>query len=308
MSTAEAVAHENAPDTRGWVGVDLLRLVRPLQWWKNILVVPLALAAGLGSTTGTVLRMGWAVAVFCVASSLVYVINDIADHRLDRDHPVKRWRPIASGRISPAAARAYAVAIAVVLLAAMLAGPAMSWWPLVAYVGLNLGYSRWFKHVPLLDICVVAAGFGVRVLQGHEATGGPVSSWLLVAVLTGCLVLVVGKRRHELQTAGATHRPALRGYNVALTDHLLAVNAILAVLTFLLYLGFDAPVGDHRDVLLVVAAPLALFGVFRYLQAVLVRRHGDDPVRALLHDRLIVADAVLLAMALLTAMFIASNP
>jgi 4-hydroxybenzoate polyprenyltransferase len=299
MAAAEAVAQKptaGAPPRLAGYGRDLLTLARPVQWLKNLLVIPVALAGDAAWTATTLLRTGWAVAVFCLASSLVYVINDLSDRELDRGHPVKRHRPVAQGRIPVSGAWFYAGAIAVALGVAVAAGPAMPWWPLFAYVAVNLAYSRWLKNVPLLDICLVAAGFGLRVLQGYAATGSAVSGWLLVAVLTACLVLVVGKRRHELATAGVAHRPALRGYNVALTDQLLAVNAILAVMTFLLYLRFDAPVGGHHTLLSIVAAPLALFGVFRYLQAVLVRQRGGDPVDALLRDRLLLADVALLAL------------
>jgi hypothetical protein len=110
-----------------------------------------------------------------------------------------------------------------------------------------------------------------------------------------CLVLIVGKRRHELSLTGATHRPALRGYNLALADNLLGLNAALALIASLLYLRFDAPFGVGRDTVLMAAVPLALFGVFRYLQAVLVLRSGGDPLRTVLHDRLIMGAAGLLA-------------
>ncbi|WP_157248203.1 UbiA prenyltransferase family protein [Nonomuraea typhae] len=287
---------------------DLIALARPAQWSKNLLVIPLALVHDARWSPSDLLRTGWAVVVFCLASSLVYVLNDLADRRLDRGHPVKRLRPIADGRIPPAGARLYAAALATLACVLVAVGPPLPWWPLAAYVVLNLAYSRGLKHVPLLDICVIAAGFGLRVLQGHAATGGTPSGWFLVAVLTGCLVLAVGKRRHELTTAGTAGRPALRGYSIALTDQLLAVNATLAVLTFLLYLRFDAPVGVYRNGLSAVAAPLALFGVFRYLQAVLVRQRGADPVRTLLRDRLIIVDGLLLGAAVLIALVAAANP
>ncbi|BCB75385.1 decaprenyl-phosphate phosphoribosyltransferase [Phytohabitans flavus] len=321
--TTEAVAAEGIPDKvpvevpieparRGTrrlarIWADLVTLARPVQWTKNVLVIPLAAASGASWDAGALLRTGWAVIVFCLASSMVYVINDIADRDLDRAHPAKRMRPIASGRISASGARIYAGALALLLCMAAFAGPTMHLWPLAAYVALNLAYSRWLKHVPLVDICVVSAGFGLRVLQGYAATGGDFSGWFLVAVLTGCMVLIAGKRRHELTTAGTAHRPALRGYNVALLDQVLAVSAILAVLSFLLYLRHDAPIGDLHNLLPALAAPLALFGVFRYLQSVLVRRRGADPVRTLMRDRLLIADALLLGAAVLTALIVESS-
>lgn len=300
--TTEAVTREAAtralPRWATGVAADLVRLARPIQWSKNALAIPLALAAGAQWSGANVLRVAWAVVVFCLASSLVYIINDIADRELDRGHPRKRTRPIASGRIPPATARVFAATLAVVLSLAMVAGPSIPWWPLYAYVALNLAYSRWLKHVPLLDMCVVSAGFGLRALQGYAATAAVVSGWMLVAVLAACLTLIAGKRRHEFVTAGPVHRPALRGYNLALIDQLLTINAVLATIALLLYARFDAPVADLRIALCIVVAPLALFGLFRYLQSVLVRQQGEDPVRTLLSDRVLVVDAVLLAAVL----------
>lgn len=303
--TTEAVAQDAASGAvtsrSARLAVDLLRLARPVQWSKNALAVPLALAAGAPWSGTNLLRVAWAVVVFCLASSLIYTLNDIADRDLDRAHPSKRGRPIASGRVSAPAARLYAASLGVALGIAVVVAATIPWWPLYAYVALNLAYSRWLKHVPLLDICVVATGFGLRAVQGYAATGTAVSGWMLVAVLAACLMLIVGKRRHELVTVGASHRPALRGYNVALADQLLTINAILATVALLLYVRFDAPVGELRVGLSGVVAPLALFGLFRYLQSVLVRRKGGDPVRTLLSDRVLVIDAVLLAVVLIGA-------
>jgi 4-hydroxybenzoate polyprenyltransferase len=301
--TTEAVARDAAreavPRRSAGGAVDLIRLARPIQWSKNALAVPLVLAAGAPWSGANLLRVAWAVLVFCLASSLIYILNDIADRELDRDHPAKRDRPIASGRVSVPAARLYAASLGVALGIAAVVASSIPWWPLYLYVALNLAYSRWLKHVPLLDICVVSAGFGLRAVQGYAATGTPVSGWMLVAVLAACLMLIVGKRRHELATVGSSHRPALRGYNVALADQLLTINAVLATVALLLYVRFDAPVGDLRVALSGVVAPLALFGLFRYLQSVLVRHQGGDPVWTLLSDRVLVADAVLLATVLI---------
>jgi len=278
---------------------DLLTLLRPRQWAKNA-AVALALLDSPRWSAAVVLRTGWATLLFTLASGLVYVTNDIADRGLDRNHPVKRHRPIASGRFGLRWALLYACALAALLVTAAVAGPRMALWPLAGYIVMNLAYSRALKHVPIVDIYVVSAGFVLRLLQGYAGTGGHVSGWLAAAVLAACLALVLGKRRQEL-AAGTAYRPALSGYNLVLTDHLLASCATLAVTAFLLYIRTDAPVGTYHAVLLAVAAPLSLFGMFRYLQAVLVHGLGADPVATLLRDRLILAAAGLLAAAVLVA-------
>jgi 4-hydroxybenzoate polyprenyltransferase len=306
MTTAEATEvalPDSAAQPRAMrLVTDLLTLLRPRQWAKNLMTVPLALLdAPPLWTVGLLGRVGWAVLLFVIVSALVYVVNDIADRELDRHHPLKSHRPIAAGRIPVALAWCLAGALTALLTVCALHDPAATW-PVWVYLAVNIVYSRWLKHLPLVDICVVAGGFGLRVLLGYEATGGGPSGWLLTAVFAVCLVLIVGKRRHELSMTGAAHRPALRGYNLALADHLLGLNAALALIASLLYLRFDAQFGTHRDTVLMMAVPLALFGVFRYLQAVLVLRSGGDPIRTVLRDRLIMGAAGLLAAVVCTAL------
>ncbi|MEV4625089.1 UbiA prenyltransferase family protein [Micromonospora sp. NPDC049523] len=286
----------------------LITLTRPGHWVKNILAVPLALVDAPAWNGPTLLRTGWAVVAFTLASSLIYVVNDIADRRLDRAHPAKKHRPIASGAVPVPLAWLLAAGLAGLLVTTVLAGPAMSWWPLVVYLALSAAYSRRLKHLPLLDICVVAAGFVLRVLQGYAATGGPASGLLLTAVFTGCLVLILGKRRAEIAVAGVSHRPALAGYNVLLADHLLGLNASLAAATFLLYLHTEAPIDPLRPGVLLVVVPLGLLAAFRYLQSVLVLQLGGDPIRALLRDPMIVTSAALIGTALAVAEVAARYP
>ncbi|MDG4770745.1 UbiA prenyltransferase family protein [Solwaraspora sp. WMMD792] len=312
-------AHPTRTGRSGWTArgaaarmvrttADLAALTRPQQWPKNLLAVPIALLDAPVWTAAALGRVGWAVLLFTLASSLVYVVNDVADRRLDAGHPSKRSRPVASGRVSAATAWVFAATLTAALAAGVVAGPTLAWWPVAGYLVLNLAYSRWLKHVPLVDICVVAAGFVLRVLLGYAATAGPVSAWLLTTVFATCLLLILGKRRQELAVDGAAHRPALRGYNLNLADQLLTVNATVAVIGFLLYLHSDAPVGVYRNALLLSAVPLVLFGISRYLQAVLVRRGGGDPVRTVLRDRLIVVAAALLAASVGIALLAAQYP
>ena len=286
----------------------LVALTRPGHAVKNLLAVPLALTDTPVWSTAALLRCAWAVAAFTLASSLIYVVNDIADRRLDRAHPVKQHRPIAAGHVSVPIAWIFATVLAWGLVAMVLAGPGMPWWPLAVYLVLSAAYSRWLKHVPLLDVCVVASGFVLRVLQGYAATGAKPSGLLLTAVFSGCLVLILGKRRHELAAAGAPHRPALAGYNLLLVDHLLGLNASLAGSTFLLYLHTDAPIDAYPPAALAVTVPLGLLAAFRYLQSVLVLRTGGDPIRTLLKDRMIVTCAVLIGTTLAVAQVAARYP
>ncbi|WP_018349770.1 UbiA prenyltransferase family protein [Longispora albida] len=266
-----------------------LSLLRPGQWAKNILVVPLPLLDAPAWTAGILLRTLWAIAAFTLASATVYVINDIADRRTDRLHPVKRHRPIAAGRIGVRPAALLATALAGAIVAMVLAWPVIGWWPLLAYLALNAGYSAWLKRVPLLDLFVVACGFVLRVTQGYLATGDTVSDSLGLCVLGACLLLVLGKRRQELAALGARLRPALRGYTTGFIDQLLVLCAGLILVSYLVYLRVEIQLPKAA----LVSVLCALFAVFRYLQVVLVHAGGDNPVRILLRDRLMVINAAI---------------
>ena len=264
----------------------LVAVLRPGQWPKNLLVVPLPLLDAPSWGMATIGRVAAALLAFTLASSLVYVINDIVDRHRDRLHPQKRHRPIAAGLVSVPAAVLCAVLLAAGLGAFVALSSALSWWPVLTYVLLNGVYSGGLKHVPLVDVFVVAAGFVLRLLQGYLATGHPVAGWLVICVLGLCLVLILGKRRHEVQNAGSGHRPALRSYTVQYLDQLLVLSATLTVVAYLMYLHAEARIGSAA----LLTAPCALFAVFRYLQVVLVERGGGDPVRVLLRDRTMVTN------------------
>ncbi|MEJ3746349.1 UbiA prenyltransferase family protein [Actinomycetes bacterium KLBMP 9797] len=274
---------------------DLLSLTRPGQWAKNPFVVPVALLdLPVWSVAGAA-RLLWAVAAFTMASALVYIVNDILDRHRDRAHPTKRRRPIAAGRVPVR----WAVGLAVVqfgLLAGTLAlQPWQRWWPVAAYLVVAAGYSLALKHVPLVDVFVVAAGFGLRLMQGYVVLDVDPSGWLLICVFSLCLLLTFGKRRQELVATAGAHRPALRGYTVPLIDQVMVLSAVLSVGAYLLYMRTEAPLGEYALTAAVLSAPLALFGVFRYLQVVLVDSGGDNPVRLLLRDPALVTNALLWA-------------
>ncbi|MGV9316270.1 UbiA prenyltransferase family protein [Streptomyces sp. NPDC003691] len=285
---------------------DLLALVRPGQWVKNLAVVPLALLDTrhwTASGTGAILL---ALAVFTLASAIVYVVNDLADRDRDRLHPVKRHRPLAAGRIGTGGALALAAGLATALTAAVLLRPVTDWWPVTVYLLISLGYSRGLKHVPLLDAFIVATGFVLRLVQGCTVLDRPVPYWLAVCVFSFCLLLSLGKRRHELTAAEPGHRPALRGYTVAFTDQLIVLIAGLTAVSYLLFL-YEDPVftGAARTTALLTAL-CAIFGLARYLQVLLVEEGGGNPVRVLLRDRVNLVNSGLWAVLIGTALLLAA--
>jgi len=268
---------------------DIAQLLRPHQWMKSIIVVPLALLGAPLPTVSALIRLGWAIAAFIIASCLCYIVNDIADRDLDRAHPRKRNRPIASGRISVTAAVALAMFLGSLLLVVAISQPPLTrWWPLAAYLTLNFCYSSWLKHTPMFDVFCVAFGFVLRVVQGALIVNERPPVWLLLSVLSLCLLLSLGKRRQEIDAAGAAHRPVLASYNRQFLDHMILLASAIGMVTFLLHLRFEtasqigwAPV--------FLAGLCAFMAVFRYLQIVLVDRGGGDPVQTLMHDRAILA-------------------
>jgi 4-hydroxybenzoate polyprenyltransferase len=276
--------------------VDLVQLVRPGQWPKNLLVVSVPLLDLEVWRLATLGRLLWAVVGFTIASTLVYVLNDFMDRRWDAANPAKRHRPIAAGRVSTRMVVMLATG-QLALLTAVLSLQPWHWsWPIAVYLLLNLGYSLGLKHAPLLDVFLVAGGFGLRLLQGYLAIDARLSGWLLTCVFSLCLLLSVGKRRQELVATGGAHRPALRGYTVPLAEQLMLLSAVLAAGSYLLYLRTEAPLGPYGLAAAVSSVPLALFGLFRYLQLVLVRGAGANPVRVLLRDPPLVVNAVLWAL------------
>ncbi|MFL4908197.1 UbiA prenyltransferase family protein [Streptomyces sp. MMS24-I2-30] len=245
---------------------DLIALSRPYQWPKNPLVVTLALLTIPVWDVGTLVAIAWSTGLFVLASVAVYVLNDILDRHRDGLHPVKRHRPLASGRLGVGTALVYLAAVCALFAAGVALATPASCWPVLVYLGLNLAYSLRLKHVPLLDAFCVALGFVLRTLQGYTTTGQPASGWLLLSVFALCLLFVFGKRRAELARGHAAHRPALRGYTVAYLDHLTVISATLATVAYLLCVRTDVALYQGTATLVLLTAPCAFFAVFRYLQ------------------------------------------
>ncbi|HUL91040.1 MAG TPA: decaprenyl-phosphate phosphoribosyltransferase [Burkholderiales bacterium] len=276
----------------------LLRLMRPHQWIKNGFVF-LGIVFGHGWDNPALVADVLALfAAFCLASSAVYVMNDIADRDADRLHPTKRFRPLARGEVGVGAARALCIGLALggLALAATVSLPALL--IVAAYGALNLAYSAGLKHVPILDVFIISAGFMLRILAGTTGIGIPPSKWLLLCGLMLTLFLGFGKRRSELvaltgDANGAPgQRASLDGYSRPLLDLLITVSVAGAALGYALYTVDERTIALHGTDRLILTLPFVLYGLFRYLQVMYARGGGGDPAWELLHDpHLIVATA-----------------
>ncbi|MFC7326628.1 UbiA prenyltransferase family protein [Marinactinospora rubrisoli] len=293
----------SARPARRWLRVPraLLRVSRPHQWLKNPVVIALPAVTMSRWDPGALLAVLWATALFTLASIAVYTLNDILDRERDRRHPVKRNRPIASGELGVATAWCYLGAVSVLLAAGIvLASPARTW-PVLAYLVINLAYSFRLKHVSVVDAFTVAAGFALRALVGYLVLDAAPSPWLLLTVLSACLLLSFGKRRRELSTGSSGHRPALLGYSVQLADYFVIVSAALALACYTLFLLAEPGGGGRSTVLIVVTVAAAVFGLFRYLQILVVGNGGGDPVRTLIGDQTLLVAGLLWAVVFLVS-------
>ncbi|MFD0200322.1 MULTISPECIES: UbiA prenyltransferase family protein [Saccharothrix] len=287
------IAVTDAPRSRLRAG---LALLRPRQWVKNVFVLIAPLAVDPAAITRHPWLLTVALVAFIAASSTVYVLNDWLDRGRDRLHATKRHRPIASGRIGPVGALLLGSGCLAVLGAAALVLPPAARLAVAAYLVLNLLYCLALKHHALVDISSVALGFVLRAVAGCLAVDAPLSPTLIVCVYCVCLLLSLGKRRHELVAvtrageATAT-RPALAGYSVPLLDQLMAVLVASTLISYLLWLLES--VRHESAALAVLTLPFAVYALARYLQLVTVGRGGGEPGRDLLRDRPLLITAAL---------------
>ncbi len=260
----------------------LLRLVRPKQWIKNTFVLAPLVFARVYADPKSIGLAALTFALFCVASSACYIVNDIHDIESDRAHPVKRLsRPLAAGAISIRSALLLLACLYGVLIVGFVAHPPVAV-PIAGYIVLNLAYSYYLKHQPVLDIFSIASGFVLRVYAGAEGIGVPLSSWMAVTTLCLALYLAAIKRRQELATAGPDARKVLLEYSISLVDRYAEMSAVGALIFYSLFVMST----NNR---LVITIPLVIFGLFRYWYVVETKEGGESPTDALLTDWPLIA-------------------
>ncbi len=271
----------------------LIATLRPHQWVKNVFVGAALLftLAELGddplSHTAEITRVALAVAAFCLASSSIYIINDVLDAESDRKHPEKCKRPIASGALS--VSKALVLSLICLGSSAWLASQARTeegsvLFVVLGYALLNLLYSLRLKHIVLVDVFCIAAGFLLRVVAGAYAVGRPISEWLVICTFFLALFLALCKRHAELELLGddsSGHRRNLQEYSIGFLNQTTAILAACSVLTYAMY-TMDAGTVKRLGSGLIYTVPFVVFGIFRYLLLVQTRGGGGSPSKVLL--------------------------
>lgn len=286
--------------------VAFLKTMRPTQWMKNGVIFAALVFDKKILQWPYLWRTIAGFVLFCLISGVVYTINDVVDLEKDREHPKKRRRPLAAGAIAPQLALGLAVGIAALaIVLGVWLNPVFAV-ILVGYLLLQIAYSFKLKHVVLLDVMAIAAGFVLRVGAGIPLVDAErFSPWLFICMTLLALFLGLGKRRGELVLLGseaANHRASLEDYNLTLLDHLLSTVTASMILAYALY-TFSAP-NLPADYWMMLTIPFVIYGVFRYLYLIHVRGVTLAPDEVVLTDRPLQIDFILWGLAAVLIMYL----
>jgi len=284
----------------------LLKTMRPRHWTKNAFIFAALVFDGKLFHLPDFLRTLAGFGLFCLISSAVYIFNDLFDLEADRQHPVKRDRPLASGKLAVPVAIAAGSILTFVTLAL---GYWLAWQfdlVLLVYFAMILAYSKWLKHVPILDVLILAAGFVLRVHAGTMLiTVERFSPWMYVVMTLLALYLGFGKRRAELALLAddaANHRKVLDGYTLPLLDQFITIVSGMTIVAYSLYTFFrpEAPGGYA----LMLTIPFVVYAIFRYLYLIMVKGAGGEPEEILLSDRPFQISIFLWGLAVLVVFYL----
>jgi 4-hydroxybenzoate polyprenyltransferase len=277
---------------------ELLRSMRPRQWVKNVFVFG-AIAFSddrLWLQLNSVLTVLGAFALFCACSSAIYLVNDLVDIEKDRAHPKKRHRPLASGRLSPSVAVVAAIGLIIVVLGGSLWLDSLNnpWdfslmGVMLAYIVVQgLLYSYLLKHIVILDIFTIAAGFVLRAVAGAVALDIRITAWLLICMGLLALFLGLGKRRAELILLGedaSSHRKILQEYSIPMLDQMIAIVTSAAIIAYSLFTYSAETLPKEPYPVMMSTVPFVIYAIFRYLYLIHHRGGGGSPEELLLKDR-----------------------
>ena len=277
--------------------VQIVKLLRPAQWVKNVFIfAPLIFSKHLFEPW-FLQRTVLAFIGFCLVSSVVYVLNDIVDRDVDKLHPIKRNRPIASGNISPLGGYMIIVVLLGLLLCLVPLLNSHYWTAVIIYGIMNLAYSLWLKQIVLVDVFIIAAGFMLRVLAGVFAIDVVISSWLVLCTLFVSVFLAISKRRGELNLNSTSDsfaaRPVLKQYDIAFIDQIMTIAAAGMAISYALYTVAERTITIFGTENLIFTTVFVLFGIFRYIFLMRTKKVDDNPMHLLLSDVPLVVNIAL---------------
>jgi len=286
--------------------VEILKAMRPHQWVKNLFVVAPLIFAERAGDPERLKAIGIAFGLFCVFSGCVYILNDLLDVEQDRLHPVKRHRPIASGRLSVT----WAWVSLVLLLAGAAAGAFLTSDALgaiaCAYFALNVAYSLLLKRLPFIDVSVIAAGFVLRIYGGAAAIDVPLSIWLIVCTFLLAAFLGLGKRKHELIVAGdgaVQQRKVLKYYAPSTLKFAMLLLALATAASYVAYVVVGETIQVFEPMELVWTIPCVLFGLWRFISLTDRPGGGKSPTDLMLVDKAFVLNLVVWCAIVVTVIY-----
>lgn len=268
-----------------------LKLIRPKQWLKNCFVFAPLIFSGNISLDLVIISIKVMI-IFIIASSCVYIFNDIKDYEFDKRHPEKKYRPIANGDINIREATVFMGILLIVAVCLLFLfnistqGIAL----ILLYLVLNFLYSSGLKNIPLLELAILSSGFVIRLIAGSVETLTQLSPWIIVCSGLLSLMLAVGKRRNELKYQSkldGSSRISLRGYNVEFLDQINSMLASITIVSYLLFCVSQYAVSSMGPYIL-WTSPFVIFSILRYLQLVSIQLLGEDPTALLIGDKVSV--------------------
>jgi 4-hydroxybenzoate polyprenyltransferase len=284
----------------------IIRTMRIRQWTKNVFVLSPLLFSGHLFDIDVVLHSIAGFFLFSMIASSVYVLNDIVDAEMDRTHPVKRLRPIASGTLSISVAGiVVATLVPITILAAWLVHPGFAM-VLGVYFAMNVVYSYALKRAVIIDVMTIAASFVLRIVAGAVIIDVPISEWLLICTSLLALFLGFSKRRHEitvLEEDAHVHRPVLMEYSTYFLDQMISLVTASTLICYILYTVADETVARFGKELL-YTVPFVLYGLFRYYYLIHQKQTGGDPTTEFLSDKPLLLNVFLWATLIVVIIYL----
>ncbi len=288
--------------------LNVVKLIRVQHWIKNLFIfVPLIFALKF-TDLNLVLKSILAFFSFSLASSFVYIVNDIVDKEKDQTHPKKKNRPIAKGSISVINAIVLSVFIIAAAIGISISLNIPTFSVVLAYLIMNTFYSFILKNVVLIDVFTIAMGFVLRVVAGALAINVEISNWVLLTTFFISLFLGFGKRRCELDLVndGKDYRPVLDHYSIQLLDYMIVVSLTLTIIAYSLYVVDPEIISKFKTDKLMYTIPIVVYGVFRYLHSIYVKKEGE-PSEIVFSDPGLIVSVLLWGASVLTIFLVFAN-